>query len=307
MNETKERRYSKWKQHGITVAGGNQQGDNLKQLFYPWSICVDNKQTVYVADQFNHRIVAWKTDATQGQILIGQYGQGSMDEQLNYPRKMIIDEKNDSFVICDNGNCRIVSWSRKRQHNGIIGEIIMTNIDGWGLAMDKEGYFYVSDLRKHEIRRWKIGEKKETVVAGGNGQGDRLDQFRGPYHIFVDEEQSIYVSDNGNHRVMKWTKCAKEGIVVAGGHGQGNDLTQLSYPQGIVVDELGSIYIADCHNHRIVRWLKEATEGSVVVGGDIRGELSNHLNFPHDLCFDQENNLYVVDSANHRVQKFSHF
>lgn len=44
------------------------------------------------------------------------------------------------------------------------------------------------DIEKHEIRRWKIGEKEE---------GDRLDIF------FVDENESIYVSNNQNNRVMK--------------------------------------------------------------------------------------------------------
>lgn len=41
------------------------------------------------------------------------------------------------------------------------------------------------------------------VVVDGNEQRDRLDQFKGSYHIFVDEEQLIYVSDNGNQGVKK--------------------------------------------------------------------------------------------------------
>jgi hypothetical protein len=93
--------------------------------------------------------------------------------------------------------------------------------------MDKDGYLYVSNGNKHEVRRWKIGDKNGTVVAGGNGQGPRLDQLNDPGYIFVDENHSVYVSDWGNHRVMKWPKGAREGIVVAGGQGGGSDLTQL--------------------------------------------------------------------------------
>ena len=75
------------------------------------------------------------------------------------------------------------------------------------------------------------------VVAGGNGQGNQLNQLNGPTYIFVDDDLSLYVSDCGNHRVMKWVKDAKEGVVVAGGNGQGNSLTQLSLPQCDVISD----------------------------------------------------------------------
>ena len=87
--------------------------------------------------------------------------------------------------------------------------------------MDNNGYLYVSDIDKHEVRRWKIGEMNGTLVAGGNGQGNRLDQLDDPRFIFVDQDETVYISDNCNHRVIKWLKGAKEGIVVAGSHSQG--------------------------------------------------------------------------------------
>ena len=33
---------------------------------------------------------------------------------------------------------------------------------------------------KNEVRRWKIGETKGTIVAGGNGQGNQLNQLSYP-------------------------------------------------------------------------------------------------------------------------------
>ncbi|CAF5058556.1 unnamed protein product, partial [Rotaria socialis] len=97
-----------------------------------------------------------------------------------------------------------------------------------GLAMDDQRYLYVTDWIKNEVRRYQLGEKDGTLVAGGNGQGDGLNQLNYPRYLFVDRDHSVYVSDNENHRVMKWVEGAKEGIVVAGGQGQGNALTQLS-------------------------------------------------------------------------------
>ncbi|CAF1257435.1 unnamed protein product [Rotaria sordida] len=133
--------------------------------------------------------------------------------------------------------------------------------------MDENGSLYVTDNQKPEVRRYRRGESQETVVAGGNGSGNRLDQFLYPPYVFVDQNHSVYVSDCGNHRVMKWVEGAKQGIVVAGGQGQGNGLTQLACPEGVVVDQLGTVYVADEANDRIMRWPKGATEGSVIVGG----------------------------------------
>ncbi len=52
----------KWIQNGITVAGGNGQGNELNQLSCPWNVHVDDDQTIYVADYNNHRIVPSKKD-----------------------------------------------------------------------------------------------------------------------------------------------------------------------------------------------------------------------------------------------------
>ncbi|CAF4041370.1 unnamed protein product, partial [Rotaria sp. Silwood1] len=292
---------ARWQQNGITVAGGNRQGDEINQLPNPSGLYVDDDQTIYVADQSNHRIVEWKRGATSGQVVAGGNGQGSGDHQLYNPQDVIIDKEGDSLIICDYSNRRVVRWPRR---NGTSGETIISNIDCWGLTMDENGSLYVTDYGKNEVRRYRKGESQGIVVAGGNGSGNRLDQLSFPQYVFVDRDHSVYVSDWGNHRVMKWMEGANQGIVVAGGQEQGNDLTQLSGPQGVVVDQLGTVYVAEEWNNRIMRWPKGATQGSVIVGVNGSGEQSNQLDRPIGLSFDRHGNLYVVDWGNHRVQKF---
>ncbi|CAF1238667.1 unnamed protein product [Adineta ricciae] len=172
--------------------------------------------------------------------------------------------------------------------------------------MDKFGFVYVSDREKDEVRRWKIGEKGEgTLVAGGNGKGDQLNQFNCPHFLFVDDEQSLHVSDLWNCRVMKWRKDAQEGIVVAGGkNGRGKNLNQLNCPEGTIVDHDGRIYVADFANHRIMRWCEGDEEGEMIVGGSGKVNEPNQLSCPRGLSFDGEGNLYVVDYENHRIQRF---
>ncbi|CAF5064522.1 unnamed protein product [Rotaria sp. Silwood1] len=293
---------AKWSQNGITVAGGNGRGSETNQLNGPWGLYVDDDQTIYIADRYNHRIVEWKSDVKNGQVVAGGNGRGDEAHQFWGPQDVIINKETDSLIISDNGNNTVVRWPRR---NGTRGETIISNISCYGLTMDDSGFLYVVDVEKQEVRRYKIGDTKGTVVAGGNGEGNRLDQLSALHYVFVDGDHSVYVSDYWNHRVMKWEEGAKQGIVVAGGQEYGNSLTQLNNPQGVVVDQLGTVYVADFGNHRIMRWPKGATQGSVIIGGNGRGAQSNQLNYPIGLSFDRHGNLYVVDFGNERVQKFN--
>ncbi|CAF1031891.1 unnamed protein product [Adineta steineri] len=271
---------TKWKQHGITIAGGNGRGNQLNQLSRPQGIYVnDDHQTIYIADFGNDRIVEWKYGAKNGQVVAGGNEKGDRSDQLNYPTDVIVDKKNNSLIICDYGNKRLVRWSRQ---NGENGETIISDIHCYGLTIDKNVDLYVSDYVKNEVRRWKQGEKEGTIVVRGNGKGKHLNQFHCPTHIFVDKDHSVYVSDSFNNRVMKWMKGAKEGIVVASGKDEGNSLTQLSSPYG-------------CEG---------SCEGSIVVGENGKGAKPNQFRYPTDLSFDVQGNLYVVDHGNHRIQKF---
>ncbi|CAF1196948.1 unnamed protein product [Adineta steineri] len=293
----KKSKFNKWKQNGITVAGGNEEGEELSELNRPAGIFIDKNKNILIADCGNDRVVEWKYNAKQGQIIAGGNEEGDRMDQLNCPTDVIVNQQNNAIIIADCDNRRVIQWLNQNQ------QILIDNIDCWSLAMDKYGFLYVSDWEKDEVRRWKMGEynNEGIIVAGGNGQGNELNQLDFPGFIFVDEDQSIYVSDRNNHRVMKWRKDAKEGTIVAGGNGEGKNLNQLSGSQGIIVDHWGQIYVADCENHRIIRWCEGKEEGEIVVGGN-GGE--NQLNEPVDLSFDDEGNLYVADQSNHRIQKF---
>ncbi|CAF3940806.1 unnamed protein product, partial [Rotaria sp. Silwood2] len=247
---------------GIIVAGGDGQGSGLSQLSKPLGLYVDDDLTIYVADWENSRIMEWKCDATIGQIVAGGNGDGSQMNQLKGPTVVIVDKPSNSFIICDSWNNRVMRWLRQVGTNG---EVIMSNINCWGLATDDRGFFYITDAENHSVKRFIPGDSLGTVVAGGNGQGNRLDQLNTPKYLFIDRDYSIYVSDRSNHRVMKWIEGAKQGIVVAGGQGEGNSLTQLSRPQGVVVDQLGTVYVADYGNNRVMRWIRGAARGTVIV------------------------------------------
>ncbi|CAF4666815.1 unnamed protein product [Rotaria sp. Silwood1] len=291
----------KWQQIGVTIAGGHGKGNALNQLNDPHGLFVNNDQSVYIADFRNHRIVEWRNGTNSGQVVAGGKGEGNKMDQLKYATDVVFDKETDSLIVCDRHNRRVMRWPRGKRKP----ETILTNIACYGLTMDDQKFLYVSDIENHSVKKYRLGETKGTIVAGGNGKGNGLNQLNLPIYLYVDRDQSVYISDTHNHRVMKWMKDAKEGIVVAGGRNQGDKPTQLSLPQGIFVDHLSTVYVADGGNHRVMRWHKGATQGDMIVGGNGAGAGPNQLNCPGGLSLDQHENIYVVDYNNHRVQRFS--
>jgi sugar lactone lactonase YvrE len=294
---------ARWVQNGVSAAGGHGEGNATNQLSSPNGLFVDDDQTMVIGEWGNNRITQWNMGDTNGQVVAGDHGQGDQLDQLIVPTDVLIDKESNSLIICDLGNQRVVQWSRRSGTTQ--GKILIGNVNCYGLAMDDQNYLYISDYQQDEVRRYQIGDKNGTLVAGGHGNGADLNQLNGPGYIFVDRQQTVYVSDYRNDRVMKWNKDAKEGTVVAGGQGQGDALTQLSNPQGLSVDTLGTIYVADEGNDRVMRWPKEAKQGTVIAGGNGQGAGANQFNGLEGLSFDRHGNLYVADVRNNRVQLFS--
>ena len=293
---------TRWKLFATTIAGDNGQGNRLDQLCHPTGIYLDHQtQMIYIADRDNHRIMEWNLNTNTGRIVVGESGQGNQLDQLNEPTHVVIDPQNKDLIIADARNRRVMRWSL---NSNSLPQIIIDDIDCNRVAMHEDGTLYVSDWKKHEVRRWKKGERHGTIVAGGNRRGNQLNQLNNPAFLFIDDDHTLYISDLNNDRVMKWMRDTKEGIIVAGGNGKGNRSTQLSRPGGVIVDYSGQIYVADRDNNRVMRWCEGEEDGRVVVGDNGEGQEKNQLNSPSGLSFDGEGNLYVADWGNHRVEKF---
>ncbi|CAF4046218.1 unnamed protein product [Rotaria magnacalcarata] len=138
---------AKWTQDGGTIAGSSEQDSGVNQLNKPYGLYVDDDQTVFIADTWNHRIVEWKSGATSGQAVAGGNGPGNQPNQLNRPVDVLVDKDTDSLIICSRGNQRVVRWSRRSRKNG---ETTIENIDCLGLTMDDQGFLYVSNWEKHD-------------------------------------------------------------------------------------------------------------------------------------------------------------
>lgn len=240
---------------------------------YPYGLAIDQSSgMVFVADSGKNRIVSWKPDGV---------GLREVVKRLNKPTNVLIEKNTNSLIITDFDAKRVIRWSSQT-------ETIIDNIDCDGLAVDDQGNYYVTDVHKHEVRRYPEESVTWKLVAGGNEQGASLHQLNNPCYVCVDSEGAVYVSDCLNHRVVKWFPGASEGVLVAGFEGKGSKITQLDHPHCVLIDANGSLYIADSGNNRIVRYQKNATTADIIV---------DRLNYPKALAFDNQNNLYVTDQS----------
>jgi sugar lactone lactonase YvrE len=231
---------------------------------------------------------------SSGTVVAGGNGLGNHNDQLDQAASVVVD-KNGTVFVCDFDNERVQRWFKTDNH----GQTIIANSVCLGLAIDSEESVYVTGV--NSVTKWPSNQ----IVAGGNGEGNALNQLSEPYHLFVDGDQTVFVADRYVHRVMKWPVGAKEGIVVAGGNGEGFGVHQLNKPVSVVVDQMGTVYVADTFNHRIMRWFKDAKSGSIIVGQRGEGSGRDQFSYPLDLEFDQQGNLYVADTFNHRIQMFA--
>ena len=97
-----------WKQNATTIARFDEANGGLNELGFPNGIFIDHDQTIYVTDTVNDRIVEWKRNSDKPRIVAGGNGRANQNDQLNWPMKAIVDQENDSLIICDAGNRKVM-------------------------------------------------------------------------------------------------------------------------------------------------------------------------------------------------------
>jgi len=169
----------KWTELAASRAIGSM-GSAAGQLRSPKGIAVDVAGNLYVADSQNHRIQVFDP----GGALLRQWGtQGAGPGQFQEPWGVAV-ASDGTVYVADTWNHRIQVFDHKgsflRQW-GVYGE---TGTDpGWegvfygprGLALDAQGYLYVSDTGNKRICKYT---PEGYLVATAGGAGDGPGQFQ---------------------------------------------------------------------------------------------------------------------------------
>lgn len=199
-------------------------GDTPRVLatgFSPSGIALEAGGALVFADSFEHRVVRCILDSSGSifdmQVIAGGgHGlprHGSRLDQLHRPSDVAIDG-HGAVLVVDTGNHRVVRWAR--QSKECKGEVVAGGRGKGsglhqlnyprGIAYDEyTGAILVSDTLNHRVMRWFAGDSKGEVIAGGRGQGCRVDQLNKPVGLALDAGNArLLVADSGNHRVSRW-------------------------------------------------------------------------------------------------------
>ena len=163
--------------------------------------------------------------------------------------------------------------------------------------MDDDQTVYIADAHNHRIVEWTYGAASGRVVAGGNGQENRTDQFHNPTDVIVEKETDILIiCDYGNRRVMRWSRRS--------GTTSGETIIENIDCWGLAMDDQRFLYVSDYIKHEVRLYREGETNGAVVAGGNGKGDHLNQLNCPGYVFVDRDQSVYVSNLLNHRVLKW---
>ena len=179
---------------------GNGAGSAANQLHCPNGVAVDGRGNVYVGDSCNARVQRWAPGATSGVTVAGGNGSGSDANQLAAGNGIAVDAGGAVFVA-DEDNARVQRWAPGAT-SGVtvaarerVGVWLPTNSTSRrGCAIDGVGNLYIveQDRRISRVVPVPPGAVSGVIVAGGNGQGQLLDQLQQPYGAALDASSNIY-------------------------------------------------------------------------------------------------------------------
>ena len=155
---------------------------------------------------------------------------------------------------------------------------------------------YIADHGNHRIVECRLDRNYSRIIAGGNAQGNRIDQLNQPTDVIIHRENNdLIIADFGNRRVMRLSHHSN------------------SLPQ-IIIDDIdcsrlamhvdGTLYVSDWKSNEVRRWKKGERQGTLVAGGNRKGNQLNQLNIPTFLFVNDDHTLYISDCYNHRVMKW---
>jgi len=187
-----------------------------------------------------------------------------------------------------------------------------------GVAVDVQGFVYVSDAWNHTIRRVSPAGMV-TTIAGQTGNHGHRDGpaaqalFDDPCGIAVDSIGNLFVAERGAHIIRK---ISREGAVVtlAGLPGQSgtadgqSEHARFDSPGGVALDSAGNLWVADTGNHTI-RMVTQDGLVKTVAGvpgtfGHLDGEAGSALfSGPSGLGVDRKGVVYVADTRNNAIRR----
>jgi DNA-binding beta-propeller fold protein YncE len=270
-------------------------------MYYPTGVAVEASGNLYVAEQYNNRVLKFANAAslTNGANATSVLGEpdfttnsGGITTQngMNYPAGVAIDASGNLYVADPNNN-RVLKFANA--------------------ASAANGSNATSVL----------GQPNFTSNAAATTQIG----MSTPEGVAVDASGNLYAADFSNQRVLRFANAASlaNGANATSVLGEPDFTTSIAqvkqngmyYPLGVVVDGLGNLYVADQFSCRVLRFANAASLANGANATSVLGEpnfttyatatTQSGMNYPSGVAVDATGNLYVADQNNNRVLRFN--
>ena len=191
-------------------------GNSSNELYNPYGIALHpTSNTLYIADNANHRIMSYILGNNSGTLLFGFNGGGNSNTQLYWPRGLHFDILTNSLVIANFGPHKIVRY--------VLGSSFWTLIAGdisgasgttpaqlnrpMEAIFDPMGNLYVADRDNNRIQFFYAGQLNATTIAGiTRVNGTNATTLAAPWSLRLDSQLNLYVADTYNHRIQKFLR-----------------------------------------------------------------------------------------------------
>lgn len=206
------------------------------------------------------------------------------------------------------GIIRTVAGNGSQIYNGDNIAATSAAMDVRGVAVDRNGNFYIADGANHRVRKVSSGGIVTTIAGNGNtgGSGDGGPATSAsvdfPTRIAIGPSGSIYIIDSSRIR-----KVAPNGVIttVAGttsygfaGDGGPAKSALLANPSAIVVDGSENLYIVDAGNQRVRKVTASNGIIQTIAGGGPWWDdpVATHIVLwqPKGVGVDSRGNVYVA-------------
>jgi DNA-binding beta-propeller fold protein YncE len=270
--------------HLFSIYGYGDKPDQL--LSRPHGVAVDKKGNIYVADQYNDRILVFDG---KGKFLFKFGERGSGPGQFMRPMGIAVSPKGRIYVT-DRLQSKVLIFDAKGK---FIKEFrvmmpLIPKVAHNKLYLTTYGHVIIYDLDGNELARW--GRR-------GRDKGE----FDFPNGIAIGKGGNVYVSDSNNLRLQAFDKNGEVLWVVGK---PPKDIWALErrfgLPAGLAIDENQRLYLVDAF-HYSIRVLTNRGKELANLGGE-PGDKPGQFYYAADIAYMGDGVFIVSDKYNDRVQ-----
>ena len=189
----------------------------------PWDIAL-HRDNIYMTDIYGDSVFHFKMEQQIRHVATFGSGEGSSDEQLNYPLGLTVSTDGDVFVAdCSNHRIKILDQSLQFKRH-VTHQSMKYPRD---VKLTRDEMYVLCDSSPCVLVLSHAGDMTRSLVTRGDGM-----QVYKPQFFCLDAEQNLLISDYGAHVVKIFSK---EGTYLHTAGQEGHERGMLYQPRGIAL------------------------------------------------------------------------